>query len=100
MDGVAVNIKPQLLWDEGLAQSAYIGSLIFGGNKGSMTYEGMADINVPHDVVIYEKVVGGCNDACVTKLTEGEGDAAVTYNADYQGGVIGEGQDRGYYAEC
>lgn len=90
MDGVAVNIKPQLLWDEGLAQSAYIGSLYFGGNKGSMTYEGMADINVPRDIVIYEKVVGGCNDACVTKLTEGEGDAAVTYNADYQGGVIGE----------
>ncbi|MBR5846540.1 MAG: hypothetical protein IKY72_01915 [Bacteroidaceae bacterium] len=82
MDGVAVNIKPQLQWEENLEQQTFIGSLIFGGNKGSMTYEGMANITVPRDVVIYEKVVGGCNDANVRESA---------YNAAYEGGVTGSG---------
>ena len=82
MDGVAVNIKPQLQWEENLEMKTFIGSLIFGGNKGSMTYEGMANITVPRDVVIYEKVVGGCNDANVSESP---------YNAAYEGGVTGIG---------
>ena len=81
MEGVAMNIKPELQWDD-IASTTYVGSLYFGGNKGSMTYSGMNTINVPRDLIIYEKIVGGCNDANVGE-TE--------YNAAYQGGVIGEG---------
>lgn len=83
MDAVAVNIRPVLQWDDIADKSTRVGSLYFGGNKGSMTYEGMADITVPSDLIIYEKVVGGCNDANVS-ATEG-------INAAYQGGVTGEG---------
>ena len=81
MGGVAVNIRPRLKWDEDIDET-YIGSLHFGGNKGSMTFEGMTTINVPRDIVIYEKVVGGCNDAC---LVETE------YNAAYHGGLLEPG---------
>ena len=83
MKGVAMNIKPELLWDD-IAQTTYVGSLYFGGNKGSMTYEGMNTINVPRDLIIYEKIVGGCNDACVE---------AGAYNAAYHGGLLEPGED-------
>ena len=83
MEGVAVNIKPELQWDD-IEQTTHIGSLYFGGNKGSMTYDGMAEINVPRDLIIYEKVVGGCNDACVD---------ATAYNAAYDGGLLRLGSE-------
>ena len=82
MGSVAVNIRPRLRWDEDIDET-YIGSLHFGGNKGSMTFEGMTTINVPREIVIYEKVVGGCNDACVVE-TE--------YNAAYHGGLLEPGE--------
>ena len=82
MGSVAVNIRPRLKWDEDIDET-YIGSLYFGGNKGSMTFEGMTTINVPREIVIYEKVVGGCNDACVVE-TE--------YNATYHGGLLEPGE--------
>ena len=81
MGGVAVGIRPRLQWDSELDE-VYIGSLHYGGNKGSMTYSGMSTINVPREIVIYEKVVGGCNDACVQ---------AGTYNAEYHGGLLEKG---------
>ena len=87
MDGVAVNIKPELQWDENLEQTTHVGSIYFGGNKGSMTYEGMNTIETPRDLIIYEKIVGGCNDACVTEWKEDD----VVYNTAYDGGIIGEG---------
>ena len=83
MEGVAVNIKPELQWDD-IEQTTHMGSLYFGGNKGSMTYDGMAEINVPRDLIIYEKVVGGCNDACVD---------ATAYNAAYDGGLLRLGSE-------
>ena len=83
MEGVAMNIKPEILWDD-IAKTTYVGSLYFGGNKGSMTYEGMNTINVPRDLIIYEKIVGGCNDACVE---------AGDYNAAYHGGLLEPGED-------
>lgn len=82
MGSVAVNIRPRLKWDEDIDET-YIGSLHFGGNKGSMTFEGMTTINVPRDIVIYEKVVGGCNDACVVESE---------YNAAYHGGLLEPGE--------
>lgn len=82
MSGVAVNIIPTLEWDN-IAYTTQIGSLIFGGNKGSMTYEGLSKITVPRELIIFEKVVGGCNDACVV---EGP------YNAAYHGGLRQPGE--------
>ena len=82
LGSVAVYTRPRLKWDEDIDET-YIGSLHYGGNKGSMTYSGMSTINVPREIVIYEKVVGGCNDACVK-----EG----TYNAEYHGGLLEKGE--------
>ena len=81
MGSVAVNIRPRLKWDEEIDET-YIGSLHYGGNKGSMTYQGLSTINVPRDIVIYEKIVGGCNDACVMESE---------YNAAYHGGLLEPG---------
>ena len=82
LGSVAVYTIPSLEWDEDISDT-YIGSLHYGGNKGSMTYSGMATINVPREIIIYEKVVGGCNDACVK-----EG----TFNAEYHGGLLEKGE--------
>lgn len=82
LGSVAVYTRPRLKWDEEIDET-YIGSLHYGGNKGSMTYSGMSTINVPRDIIIYEKVVGGCNDACVKKGT---------YNAEYHGGLLEPGE--------
>lgn len=82
MNGVAVNIIPTLEWDN-IDYTTQIGSLIFGGNKGSMTYEGLSKITVPRELIIFEKVVGGCNDACVVESA---------YNAAYHGGLRQPGE--------
>ncbi len=65
---------------EGLNFSTRIGSFYCGGNVGSMNINGTMEIDFPRELVIYNKVVGGCNNANVRK-TE--------YNAFYAGGVIG-----------
>lgn len=83
MGGVAVNIRPELQWDD-IAQTTHVGSIYFGGNKGSMTYSGMNTIDLPRDLIVYEKVVGGCNDACV---------AEGTHNVAFHGGLLEPGED-------
>lgn len=88
MEAVEVHIKPQPIWDD-LALTTHIGSLYFGGNKGSMSYKGPARITLPRDLIIYEKVSGGCNDACVKSVEEG----GVIYNAPYHGGLLEPGID-------
>ncbi len=104
MEGCAVDIKPNILYDfqdteynvsqaghedadkdpEGLNYSAHIGSFFFGGNVGSMTADGAFDQNflsLPREMVVYNKVVGGCNNANVP--------FRAGINAFYQGGVTG-----------
>ena len=88
MTGVAMPLKPSIVFDSEsdgdpktyVPFSSFIGSLYCGGNVGSMTIEGKEILTVNQGVNIYEKFVGGCNNADVK-----EG----TYNAAYQGGVIG-----------
>jgi hypothetical protein len=88
MDGVAMGLKPNIVFDkiangdpeEYIDYSSYIGSLYCGGNVGSMTFGGKETLTVNKGLNIYNKFVGGCNNANV---------AAGTYNAAYEGGVIG-----------
>ena len=65
--------------------STYFGSFFCGGNVGSMTMSGKSTINFNRPVIVYSKVVGGCNDAYVE---------ATDYNAAYQGGIIGSIAER------
>ncbi len=80
MRGVDMNINPIVSFDEDYVDgSAYIGSFFVGGNVGSMSAAGTFNIDFGKQVVIYNKLVGGCNNANVAKST---------YNAYHQGGLI------------
>ena len=87
MDAVSVGIKPKVVFDtandgeEYQDFSSQIGSLYCGGNKGSMTYNGLVSLSFTDKIIIFDKVVGGSNDANVVAV---EG-----LNAAYKGGVIG-----------
>ena len=110
MDGVAMDLIPTVTFDKKVKEtdeayipySTKIGSFYCGGNVGSMTYPGtnVMDFNVP--IYIYDKVVGGCNDAYVpeqyaidfntdgTPKTDTDGNIVYTtkkLNAAYEGGI-------------
>ena len=89
MAGVAVDLVPNFSvdWTEELTPDetkTYIGSLYLGGNVGSLTTTGQINVNIPNSITIYEKIVGGSNNAFVKETTN---------NAKYEGGVIGESGD-------
>lgn len=79
MRGVDVGIKPTVSFDtDYVDETAYIGSFFVGGNVGSMSAAGTFDLNFTHKILIYNKLVGGCNNANVAKST---------YNAAHEGGL-------------
>ena len=71
-NGDAVDYKPY---------STMFGAIVCGGNVGSMITEGKTTINFSDKVVVYNRVVGGCNNAFVTPNPG--------YNAIYEGGLLG-----------
>ena len=88
MDGVVMELMPSVVFDEAskdpadyIEYSSYFGSVFCGGNIGSMRCAGETDINFQHKIVIFNKLVGGSNNANV------EADPA--FNAAYEGGLIG-----------
>lgn len=79
MRGVDMGIKPTVSFDaDYVDETAYIGSFFVGGNVGSMSASGTFTLDFPKTVVIYNKLVGGCNNANVAKST---------YNAFHEGGL-------------
>ncbi len=93
MLGVAMPMKPKVVFDtrpndptDYRPYSSYIGSLYFGGNVGSMTYEGKHTIDNLDKLVIYNKLVGGCRNADVP---ERDG-----FNAAYSGGILGSADEQ------
>lgn len=88
MEGCAMKVKPNVLFEsksrkdlyDYIPYSTYIGSFYCGGNVGSILVPGKMTVDFTHEVVIYEKLVGGCNNAKVVETT---------YNAEYLGGLIG-----------
>jgi len=66
MESVEVSIKPAVSIDSDYDDySTYIGSLYCGGNLGCMTAEGTFTIDFLNTLVIFDKLVAGCNDANV-----------------------------------
>jgi len=66
MRGVNVEIKPAVNFDGDYKDySTKFGSLYCGGNVGSMSAEGQFTISFLNSLVIYDKIVGGCNNANV-----------------------------------
>lgn len=99
MDGCAMNLIPSISFDNEVTGdpdtykpfTSYIGSFFCGGNRGSMTYPGINEMDFDVPVYIYNKVVGGCNNAYVEAVTN--------LNAAYFGGIRGAANERGdnYY---
>lgn len=81
MRGVEVAIKPNVSFDPDYVDySTKFGSLYCGGNVGSMSADGIFMVDFLKKVIIYDKLVGGSNNANVAKTG---------YNAFHMGGLIG-----------
>ena len=82
MEAVAMDIKPRVVFDNSYVDyTTYFGSFYGGGNVGSITYDGVNTLDFNKKIIIYNKVVGGCNNANVA--------AVAGYNAAYKGGMTG-----------
>lgn len=89
MTGVAMPLKPSIVFDSETESdpatyvpfSSFVGSFYCGGNVGSMAIKGKETFTIKQGLNIFEKFVGGCNNADV-KAIDG-------LCADYEGGVIG-----------
>ena len=89
MEGCAMKVKSTVLFEstangdkvDYIPYSTMFGAIVCGGNVGSMITEGKTTINFSDKVIVYNRVVGGCNNAFVTP-TPG-------YNAIYEGGLLG-----------
>ena len=89
MEGCAMKVKSTVVFEsttngdgvDYIPYSTQFGSFYCGGNVGSMITDGKTTINFNDKVIIYDKVVGGCNNAFVTPKSG--------YNALYEGGLLG-----------
>ena len=98
MEGVAMPLKPDVVFDSKKDgdHSTYedntseIGSFFGGGNRGSMAVKGKTTLRFDRKLIIFNKIVGGCNDANVE---------AGEYNAAYEGGLLGSTDERDSYTE-
>ncbi len=94
MEGVVMDLQPDITFDNtangdpGTYEdySSMIGSLYCGGNVGSMAIKGKSTYRLDHGLIIFEKLVAGCNNADVK---------AGEYNAYYEGGILGAKNERG-----
>ena len=88
MEGCAMKVKSTVVFEntkngdgvDYIPFTTQFGSFYCGGNVGSMITEGKTTIDFNDNVIIYDKVVGGCNNAFVTPTD---------YNAIYEGGLTG-----------
>jgi len=98
MEGCAMTLIPKVVFDGDASTDAetyqpytsYFGSFFGGGNVGSMITKGTTTLDFDKEVVIYNKLVGGCNNA---NIAEGE------YNTAYKGGILGTADERDSYTD-
>lgn len=87
MRGCEVAIKPVVSFDEGYTDfSTKFESLYCGGNVGSMSADEAFDLDFLQKLVIYQKLVGGCNNANV---------AQSVLNAEHEGGLVTANKESG-----
>ncbi|MBR2252852.1 MAG: hypothetical protein IJ895_00290, partial [Prevotella sp.] len=98
MDGVAMPLKPNIVFDkvangdpvDYIDNTSMIGSFYGGGNRGSMAVSGKTTLKFDRKLIIFNKLVGGCNNADVE---------AGEYNAAYSGGLLGSSDERISYTD-
>ena len=89
MEGCAMKVMSTVVFEsrangdavDYIPYSTMFGSIVCGGNVGSMITDGKTTINFTDKVIVYNRVVGGCNNAFVTPTD---------YNAIYEGGLLGK----------
>ena len=94
MDGVSVKLHPKIVFDskdngdpdDYEDWTSKIGSLFLGGNVGSVAVEGQGVFTFSRGLVIYEKLVGGCNNAYI--------EAQDGLNAAFDGGILGSKEEQ------
>lgn len=95
MEGVTMPLIPSIVFAKEssgdpatyIPYTSYFGSVYCGGNVGSMKIDGKKTaLNFTENVIIYNKLVGGCNNANV---------ASTAFNAAYDGGFIGSPDTNG-----
>ena len=99
MEGVTMSLQPSIVFDNTdngdpvtyQPYTSYVGSFFCGGNVGSMAIPGKETFTISEGLNIYNKFVGGCNKADVP---------AGTYNAAYEGGLIGAKDERVSYTDA
>jgi len=99
MEGVTMTLQPSIVFDNVdngdratyEPYTSYVGSFFCGGNVGSMAIPGKETFTISEGLNIYNKFVGGCNNADV---------AAGTYNAAYKGGILGTKDERDSYTDA
>ena len=81
--GVSLGIKPEVSFNGNyVANSTQIGSFFLGGNLGSITASGKIEVNFDRPIIIYDKLVAGCNDANYSS-----DDHRNNYGIEYKGGI-------------
>ena len=94
MDAATMRLKPSVEFDseargdgaDYIEYSSYFGSFFCGGNVGSMRVPGKVVIDFNKPFYVFNKVVGGCNNANVPVVK----DNGKALNHEYFGGYIGE----------
>ncbi len=102
MEGVSMHMTPSVVFDQKgtgntikdrddyVEYSSYVGSFFCGGNIGSIDIAGKIPINFNHNLIIYDKVVGGCNNSNVPTLYAADDTQnSMPLNAPYEGGILG-----------
>ena len=103
MDGVVMRLQPRVVFDSKVNKdpddyepySSYVGSFYCGGNVGSMAIAGLNKYEISEGLNIFEKFVGGCNNANVPVKYLDEANKDGQLNAAYEGGVLGIESERG-----
>ena len=104
MDGVTMEIEPSVKFDNYerdhydtyIDYTTSIGSFYCGGNVGSIrSHNKVSNITFDNKVIIFNKLVGGCNNANVPERWTGANNTGTKLNAAYQGGLIGPADDDG-----
>ncbi len=107
MEGVAMTLQPSIVFDNVdngdpenyLPYSSYVGSFFCGGNVGSMAIPGKMSFTVNQGLNIYQKFVGGSNNANVEEQWTGENKTGTQLCTSYEGGIIGSKDERDNYTD-
>lgn len=82
MNAVAMQALPRDFTLKEELEHAFIGTFCLGGNRGSMTTAKPVNLTIPAAVTIYDKIVGGCNNAYLYYNGYSTTGGFNTYNTD------------------